>query len=306
MEIESAHEPRLWRASTGRTTARRFQRMARAGTLQRLVPGVYLRPDDWDGLDARSRHLVLIRALAPRLPRDAAISHLSAAAVRGWAHIGRWPDRVQVTQAGRARSEISRVTVRSSPPFDAERPGADTFAGVELVSAAATAVGAVLDATFSRAVVLLDDAYRKGLRPAEVEPLVEQHGPRGRVHLERVLRTSDLRHESVGESFCAARLAELGFVDVVAQQEFPRQDGSVDRVDFWLPSVGFVVEFDGRQKYTDPTMTGGRAPADVLWQEKIREDRIRPQVNGFIRVRWWHLVDPDRLRALFRQFGLVP
>ena len=306
MEIESAHEPRLWRASTGRTTARRFQRMARAGTLQRLVPGVYVRPHDWDGLDARARHLVLIRALAPRLPCNAAISHLSAAAVRGWAHIGRWPDRVQVTQTGRARSEISGVTVRSSPQYDDEVPPADTFVGVGLVSAAATAVGAVHDTTFSCAVVILDDAYRKGLLPAEVESLVEHHGARGRVHLERVLRASDVGHESVGESFCAARLAELGFVDVVAQQEFPREDGSVDRVDFWLPSVGFVVEFDGRQKYSDPAMTGGRTPADVLWQEKIREDRIRAQVNGFIRVRWWHLVDPDRLRALFRQFGLVP
>lgn len=306
MEIESAHEPRLWRASTGRTTARRFQRMARVGSLQRLVPGVYVRPDDWNGLDARSQHLVLIRALAPRLPRDAAISHLSAAAVRGWSHIGRWPDRVQVTQAGSARSEVSGVTVRSSPPFATSGPAHDTFAGVEVVDPATAALGAVLDSTFSRAVVLLDDAYRKGLLPADVESLVQQLGARGRVHLERVLGVSDVRHESVGESFCAARLAELGFTDVVAQQEFPREDGSLDRVDFWLPSVGFVVEFDGRQKYTDPTMTGGRAPADVLWQEKIREDRIRVQVNGFIRVRWWHLVDPDRLRALFRRFGLVP
>jgi hypothetical protein len=188
-------------------------------------------------------------------------------------------------------------TVRQTVP--------DTFVGVEVVDAAETAVGAVIDTQFAAAVILLDDALRSGLSTGAVDELAERFEGRGRRHLDRVRAASDVRHESVGESFCAARLAELGLSDVVPQQEFVFEDGSVARVDFWLPSRRIVIEFDGRQKYTDRDMLGGRSPDDVLWDEKRREDRIRPLVDAFVRVRWWHLVDPDRLRALLRSHGVV-
>jgi hypothetical protein len=80
----------------------------------------------------------------------------------------------------------------------------------------------------------------------------------------------------------------------------------VDRVDFWLPRQGIVIEFDGRRKYEDPEMLRGRTGAEAVWTEEQREDRVRtrPEVNGFVRVYWEHLVVPDRLRSLFRQHGV--
>ena len=303
MEIETSHEPQLWRASSGRTVARRLQRLAADQELTRLVPGVYVDPDEWRRLDTRARHLTLVRAVTPRIPHDSVVSHLSAAALRGWAHIGPWPDRVQVTVPHGGRRRMSGVSIRSSPQPERTAASLDTYAGARIADPVSAAVGAALDLGFPQAVIVLDSALRGGLTPTAVEAFADRFDGRGRVHLGRVVQTSDVRHESVGESFCAARLAELGITGVEPQHEFA-SDGFVDRVDFWLPAERIVIEFDGRQKYTDPTMLAGRTPQDVLWHEKQREDRIRPGVVAFIRVRWWHLVDVDRLRALLRGHGL--
>ncbi|MFJ3035056.1 hypothetical protein ACIPC2_11660 [Curtobacterium pusillum] len=116
----------------------------------------------------------------------------------------------------------------------------------------------------------------------------------------------DPRHESVGESFTAIRLIEHGVRSIEPQHEF-RTGDRIDRVDFWLPDLGVVVEFDGKQKYVDPDMLGNRSPQDALWQEKLREDRVRsqPGVTTVIRVTWWHLLDSDRFRAVFRAHGVL-
>lgn len=250
----------------------------------RIVPGVYLRPDDWETLDGRDRHRTLVRAVAPRIPRGARISHLSAAALRGWAHIGAWPERVQVTVADPGRRRVAGVSVRSSPARTIETTAPDTFVGIAVADAVTTAVGSVVDADFPQAVVLVDSALRDGLRADSLRAVSEAFEGRGHAHLERVIGTSDGRHESVGESFCAARLAEFGLRGVRAQHPF-EVEGAVYRVDFWLPDERVVIEFDGRQKYTDPAMLGGRSADDVLWAEKQREDRIRPHVRAFVRVR---------------------
>lgn len=281
--------------------------MAANGELRRMSPGVYVRPDAWNGLDARSRHLLLIQAVAPRLPQDVALSHLSAAAARGLAHIGRWPERVQVSPRRGARHEIAGVSVRRSlSPRTDSSAAPDRFLGVEVADLVETALGAVLVAPFASAVVLLDDALRRGVDRAAVARSAEHLVNRGRVHVGRVLASSDVRHESVGESYCAARLVELGFDEVEPQHVFRLGDGSTARVDFWMPSLGVVVEFDGRQKYEDASMLHGRSGGDAVWAEKLREDRLRalPEVRGFVRITWWHLVDPERLRALFRQHGV--
>lgn len=54
-------------------------------------------------------------------------------------------------------------------------------------------------------------------------------------------------------------------------------------------------------------MLGERSPAEAVWQEKVREDRLRsfPDVRTVVRPTWWHLIDPDRLGALFRQHRVV-
>lgn len=78
------------------------------------------------------------------------------------------------------------------------------------------------------------------------------------------------------------------------QVEFDDQDGVFARVDFYFREYRTVVEFDGLIKYGDRT-------ADVVMNEKVREDRLRDQGVEVVRVIWSDLLDPARLAARIRR-----
>ncbi|MGO3152222.1 MAG: hypothetical protein ACTIJJ_06330 [Galactobacter sp.] len=59
-------------------------------------------------------------------------------------------------------------------------------------------------------------------------------------------------------------------------------------------------EADGRIKYTDPRILGGRSPEDVLLEEKIRQQRIEATGVRIIRWQWSDMIHPDRLVRILR------
>ncbi len=241
-----------------------------------------------------------MRASVPLLRPDAAFALDSAAAIHGIPRLTPWPERVHVIVPSLAHTaqRVGLTLHAGTTRLD----GRD-FHGVPFTSLALTAVELGRRGSLSAAVVALDHALRTGVPPEDLRALAESVGPWGGVRVERALDIADVRHESVGESYFAARAAELGCPDMQPQREFRAPDGIVDRVDFWLPEQGIVIEFDGRAKYEDPSMLRGRTPAEAVWDEKRREDRVRSRdgVNGFVRVYWEHLVSQDRLREHLRQ-----
>lgn len=286
-----------------RARGRDLQRRTADGSFVRVRHGVYVATAAWEALDGRAKHLVRVRAVLPSIPRGAVLSHDSAAAVHGVPRLSAWPAKVHATDPT-ATEDVRRAghVVHAGPV----RASSFEFHGVRVAALAQTAVELARRSSFCEAAVILDHALRSGVRRGILSDLIEQAGPWGSTRAAGALAVCNALHESVGESYLAARCREVGAPDMVPQVEFRRDDGSVDRVDFWVPELGLVIEFDGRQKYEDVNMLGGRSGADVLWAEKLREDRIRahPQVRGFVRVTWWHLVDPERLRALFRLHGV--
>jgi hypothetical protein len=75
----------------------------------------------------------------------------------------------------------------------------------------------------------------------------------------------------------------------------------VGRVDVWFEDAAVAVEFDGRVKYDDPF--AGRTAAQVLWEEKRREDEIRELGVRMLRIVQADLggtwpATADRLRGL--------
>lgn len=285
------------------SVGRRLQRQRRDGSMVRVRHGVYVERSAWEALDGISRHLVLVRATVPDLPVGAVLSHESAAAVHGLPRLDAWPLRVHAVVPG-AVEDVHRVglTLHAGSAV----PDGRRFHGVEFTSLSGTAVEIARRADLSGAVVTFDEVLRRGVSLDELLDAVGRAPRWGTARAAEALEVSSADHESVGESYLAARFHELGIVGLVPQQEFVRSDGGVDRVDFWLPALGMVVEFDGRAKYEDPAMTGGRSGADVVWAEKVREDRVRarPEVRGVVRVTWWHLVESDRLRSLLRTHGV--
>lgn len=94
-------------------------------------------------------------------------------------------------------------------------------------------------------------------------------------------------------------------------------DGELVKVaDGWYEDAALAVEFDGRIKYVRPAY-GGR-PEDVLFDEKLREDRLRSVGVRFVRLvdehlgRGWAPVEARLRRELVvrgpadRSFRAVP
>ncbi|PZE85066.1 hypothetical protein DEI91_06380 [Curtobacterium sp. MCBD17_032] len=251
---------------------------------------------------------MLARAIIPELRASDVFSHMTAAVLYGWPMLGAAPDRVHVIDLDATSTTHREGLVRHAPQRAVPLESTHRFCDIRVTSPMVTAVLVATTCVPSTAAVTIDHGVRSGtVDPAEFGRALPPPPARGSRRARLVAAALDARHESVGESYTAIRLVELGVGPLAPQHEFRLPDGSIRRVDFWIPSLGVVLEFDGRQKYVDPTMLAGRDGAQVLWQEKIREDQLRalPQVRTVIRVTWWHLADPERLRTLFRQHGIT-
>ncbi|WP_166503394.1 hypothetical protein [Modestobacter italicus] len=108
------------------------------------------------------------------------------------------------------------------------------------------------------------------------------------------------RAESPLETLGRLRILGSGLPLPELQMDLHGPRGFVGRVDAWYEDAAVAVEFDGRVKYEDPF--GGRTAAQVLWDEKRREDAIRDLDVRVLRVVPADLRGPwpDRLRELLQ------
>ena len=81
--------------------------------------------------------------------------------------------------------------------------------------------------------------------------------------------------------------------------------------DFWFQSsllavaaFAFHVVLRLRAKYADPQFLRGRTPAEVVYDEKMREDDIRPCVRTFGRWDWATARSPGRMASALRRLGV--
>lgn len=114
----------------------------------------------------------------------------------------------------------------------------------------------------------------------------------------RVAQFMDGRSESVGESRTRVLLHHLGYTP---QLQVPITDarGFVGRVDFDLDGIETVLEFDGKVKY-GRYVPEGKTAADVVWEEKRREDRIRGTGRQVVRITWADLDHPELVDRMIR------
>src|SRR5690606_14900147 len=119
---------------------------------------------------------------------------------------------------------------------------------------------------------------------AEVAAMLERMRHTPRLGLaRRAAGLTDGLAESPGESSLRLVLIELG-INFVAQHWIPTESGQHYRVDFYLPDLGVVLEYDGQVKYDaarDRVARHARAESRgasgrlALVQEKAREDDLR-------------------------------
>lgn len=300
--------PPLFRVDSVGTHSREaaaLRRRARRGEYVALALGTYVEAGAWRALSPRRQHVLRTRAALGRLDGRVVASHLSAAAVLDVPAIGTWPDRVHVIDPLRRSTQTSPGVVRHAGPLvSADVRVVDSL---RVTSPARTAVDIALASTFRDGVVALDGVlHQRAASRAELQTVLDARPTaRGRAGARRALAFAHEGAESAGESWCRVLLDRLGAPAPVLQRAFPWAGGR-DIVDFWWPEFGIVLEFDGLSKYTKARWRGGRAPEQVVVDEKIREDRIRgrTEVRGFGRAVWNELVHPELLEAELVRVGL--
>ncbi|WP_065963897.1 hypothetical protein [Curtobacterium sp. UCD-KPL2560] len=296
---------------------RSLQRQVRRGTLVAVRPGALVDPADVAGLRPEEQHLLLVRATAPRIVPPLVLSDRSAAAAHGLPFVGPTPDRVEVRDPRRSRTETTaRLRVRpvrqrtstgtdrwsGTPPF---RPA--DFAGVVVEPLVDVLVEVASTEPLLSALPMIDAAlHDRRILPEMLVDELRSADWKGHAKVAAAVEMGSAASGSPAESVCRVRFRQLGLAQPVQQHRFVRPGHRDAVVDFWFPDHGVVVEVDGRAKYEDDAMLAGRSTAEAHWQEKQREDFVRSfaAVRRVVRVTWADLMDPERLRAALVRAGL--
>jgi hypothetical protein len=264
-------------------TDRELRRGLRSGDLARVRPGAYV-PSPVRLDEPRARHRLLVAAALSRAESGAAVSHISAAVLH---RLPVWDvplDQVQLTRARRTSGRVGRMVHLHTAPLRAD--DVCTIDGVVVTSPARTVVDLARTVPFEHAVALADAAIHAELvNPLELgDALRRARGWPGVPAARRVMGFADGRAESVGESRSRVAMLAHGVPTPRPQWTVCTSSGAfVARVDFGWPELATVGEFDGRVKY-GRSLRPGQDPAEVLYQEKLREDAIR--ACGWSVVRW--------------------
>ena len=284
-------------------TPRHIDNALRARTIYRVRRGVYARPIPNGPGAGAARHRLLVRATIAMSRRDLLVSHHSAAAMHGLPIIGAWPSRVHVTTPGASggSSSAGLTSHLGSEPSDVVEIGGVTVTTPERTIADVARVG-----TFLVGVVMLDHALRSGavVKHGLAAELPSITGLSGVRRVRAVIDFADSRSGSVGESLSRVRMRQLGYADPELQIEVLAR-GRKREVDFGWEKARLFGEFDGVMKYSRARELSGKTAAEVVVEEKVREDAIREATDrSFVRWLWAEALSPETFDARLREAGV--
>ena len=274
----------------------------RAG-MRQVRRGAWMEPTAWAALTPEQRHAAAVHASdrASARPGWHVFALESAAAVWGLPRIEPWPDHVTVLATGPRTRGSRRLNVHVGAPAEPV-----SVFGTRVTGVARTVVDLARTGSFATGLAAADHALRHEL--CSVADLVDEAMAvrprvRGRPMARLVVDLADARSMSPGESLSRAQMFVLNLPRPDLQVEVEDDDGLVGFTDFGWPGV--FGEFDGRTKYGLDRLPEGSDPADVLWREKVREDRLRRR-GAVARWVWGDAIDPARLARILGAVGIRP
>lgn len=311
----SIHPYGLLDAGSARTEgwSGRLQGAARRGEVVKVRPGVYMPASQWQALVPTERYRARIHA-ARLACAGPVFSHQSAAAVHGLPLLDSRLQRLhtlQMTPSGSGnRGDITVHAFSGDPDIVARE-------GLRLTGPARTVTDLARTLPHGEALAVADAAIRPisedGVRRAPGAPLCSRRelldrardGISGRNGWAGYLvaHEADPLAGSLGESMARSLMLRLGAPRPVLQTPHRDASGLIGYSDFWWPEHGVLGEFDGRLKYGADNPSG-RRPEDVVYREKVREDRLRRIAHRFVRFGWSDLQDPPHFARLLRDAGL--
>lgn len=285
--------------ASGRTPGE-IRGLVRNGRWVRLASGVFVPRETYDAADDFGRHALRARAMLQVSSPDAALSHVSAAVLHG---LRPWKialNDVHLTYNRRSGGKRTPGRVMHTARLD-EAEVVDRC-GARVLEVAWTVVDIAATEPFEESVVLGDRALRQGLTDiALLRSALERMGAHpGRARASRAVGRMDDRSDSVGESRSRILMLDERLPVPLAQADvLDAADRWLARVDFLWAEHGVIGEFDGRIKYRRDGVATKDAE-DIVYQEKLREDRLRQA--GWVVVRWtWDdLETPGALASKIR------
>ncbi|HWC23740.1 MAG TPA: hypothetical protein VG502_15710 [Flexivirga sp.] len=263
--------------------------------LARVRRGGYVVAERWSELDDENRYRGLVLSTFDSMltdPRPMACLH-SAAVLQGLPVLGRWPQHVDVlVGSGIGHTGLIRRHQSAHPPVP------EHCDGIPVTPVPRTVVDLARMGALAHGLVTADAALHAGkCSLAELDNEIARlpPGARGRRRAALAIHLADGRSESPGESLSRARMYEFGLPQPDLQVELVDEAGVFGYADFgWR---GLIGEFDGKVKYVSQ---------EVLWKEKLREDRIRrtgPRVERWV---WREAWQAEPLRQILSAAGLRP
>lgn len=265
--------------------ARRLRREVTKGTVVRPHRGAFVDVVAWATLGDTGRFLTRVAAASAAARQTPIVSHLSAAAVWGAPIIGPLPVAIDVLATVAAGTRTEHHFRKHASEFHDEVEIVDRLAVTTLTR---TVADVAASSSFVTAVGVLDWAFgQRGISAGDVLANLDRRCViRGRRRAERAVAFADGRAGSPGESLSRVRIHELGFPAPELQCRFADDRGFIGIVDFWWPEYRLIGEFDGLEKYVREAYTQGRTTAEVVIDEKRREDRLRSIGSGLGVARW--------------------
>jgi hypothetical protein len=262
--------------------------------LVRPSNGLFARRRSWETLTSIEQYMLVVRTLGV-LHMSWTFSHQTAALVHGLTTSYNLLETIHVTTSVHNRQHGSGNVVRHS----ATKLRSERISNIQVTPMATTVIDCCRTLGFSEGLAIADAALRSGRAThadleAEIRAQGRQHGIR---QARRTVSYADPLSENGGESIARAMMIDLGFVPPDLQVELadPLNPGHVMRLDYlWERPDGSKVggELDGRGKYVDPSMTGGRSTADVLLAERQRESHINALGIPVMRFQFKEIYDP--------------
>ena len=272
-----------------------------SGVLVRLRWGGYVFACG-DTVAERDLHRLRAHAVWEASRADTVLSHTSALAELD---VGLWDlpwDDVHVTRRdGRSGRRLSGVVRHRGLLDDSEIE--KTRGGAVMTTPARAAIDTARLVDVEHAMVMFDALL--GARIVTRDDLQAAYSRsevwRDSRHIRIALMLAAVGAGSVGESRLRFLCFRFGLPKPELQYEVRDSSGHlIGYVDLAWPELGVLIEFDGKEKYSKYARPG-ESPADVVFREKVREDRLRELGYVVVRVTWADLRRPDAVAQRLRR-----
>ena len=301
-----AHEQGMCLTSSSRTEQRRLERAHKRGDICSPAPGVYALPALWNQLNRTEKERRVLKSLHVLHPTWV-FADVSAAVLWGLnvPHSLMGDVHLATTTQSHSRSHDTRERIIMSDEH------ITTTNGIPVTNIARTAFDCLRNYGFRPSLCIADSALRLAnmSRDDMIAIFESYHGNLvGKSQAIEIARWANPLSESGGESIARAAMLQLGFLLPDLQVAFrdPVDHDSWYRVDFFwsLPGGNVIGELDGRQKYTDPKMTGTRSAVDVLADERLRESHLSGTGARIMRFSYKDVMNPQRFAHILRSYGI--